>query len=104
MSLSANEIRVFLEIAFTQNISRAAERLGSSQPALSLIVKRLEDYFGARLFLRTKHGVELTKAGAKLVAESKKILRDLDGLRDSVLKQETGLQGLYTIGFPAQVG
>lgn len=103
MSLSSSKLLAFLEIAETQNISRAAARLGISQPALSMELRKLEHYFGVKLFLRTKHGVELTKAACKLEQESKRLIRDLDSLREKVLKQDRDLQGIYSIGFHPQV-
>lgn len=45
------------------NFSRAAERLGTSQPALSLAVREMEDALGLRLFDRTTRRVTLTDAG-----------------------------------------
>lgn len=39
---SANEIRYFMEIASTQNFTRAAERLGISQPTLTSAIRNLE--------------------------------------------------------------
>ena len=103
MNLSTYEIKTFLEIAASRNLSRAAEKLSISQPALSMALKRIENYFGVNLFVRTKHGLELTKAASTLVQEAKLILRDLENLREKVLKQTYDFEGLYTIGFHPQV-
>lgn len=103
MNLSTHDLNVFLEIAASKNLSRAAERLAISQPALSMALRRIEDYFGVTLFLRTRRGLELTKAAVKLTEEAKKTLRDLESLKEKVLKQTRDLEGLYTIGFHPQV-
>ncbi len=104
MSLSVREIKAFLEICSSKNISRAAERIGTSQPALSILVKRLENYFGVRLFIRKKHGVELTKPAITLAANAKKLIQDLDTLGESIRRQESSIEGSYSIGFHPQVG
>ena len=65
------EILYFLEVASTLNISRAAERLGITQPTLSLAVQRLEATLGTPLLLRGKTGVRLTKAGSKFATQSR---------------------------------
>ncbi len=47
------------------NISRAAQELNTSQPAISRYIARLEKQLGARLFERTRTGVNLTDAGRR---------------------------------------
>lgn len=42
---SPTELKYFLEVSDTLNVSRAAERLGVSQPTLSLAIRRLEEAF-----------------------------------------------------------
>ncbi len=95
---TSSEITYFVEVAQTLNISRAAERLGVSQPTLSLAIKRLEDSFGLPLLLRTKSGVKLTPAGAKFQKHSLELLREWERLRDSAVKDESELRGTYTVG------
>jgi DNA-binding transcriptional LysR family regulator len=60
------DLSFFLEVSNTGTMSRAAERLGVTQPALSQSMKRLEIVFDKQLLLRGKGGVTLTKAGEKL--------------------------------------
>lgn len=60
------DLRYFLEVAQTQNLSRAAERLGITQPTLTQSCRRLEDAIGTQLLIRSKKGVELTVAGQRL--------------------------------------
>ena len=62
---NASDIQSFLEVTKTKNISRAAERLGLTQPALSQSIKRLENAFGQQFFIRGKGGVKLTRAFEK---------------------------------------
>ena len=59
-------LRVFLEVAGTGSLSRAALALGSSQPTLSRQIAQLESQLGHALFERTTRGVRLTEAGEAL--------------------------------------
>ncbi len=59
-------LRVFLEVAGSGSMSRAARALGSSQPTLSRQIAQLEAQVGQALFERTTRGVRLTEAGAAL--------------------------------------
>ncbi len=95
---SPTELHYFIEVTNTLNVSRAAERLGVSQPTLSLAIQRLEANFGAPLLIRTKSGVRMTHAGQKLVAQARTLLSEWERLRSDAMKDETEIRGRYTIG------
>lgn len=66
MEVNLEWYRVFYWIAKTGSLSKAAERLHITQPAVSHTVKRLEDSLGGQLFFRTPKGVTLTTEGEVL--------------------------------------
>jgi DNA-binding transcriptional LysR family regulator len=68
------QLRGFVVVAEVGILTRAAERLHISQPALSAQVKALEDELGVALFDRTPSGMELTVGGRRLLAEAGKVL------------------------------
>jgi len=61
MGPNYSDLVYFLEVSNTLNISRAAERLGITQPSLSLAIKRTEDSIGSQLLIRSKSGVKQIK-------------------------------------------
>ncbi|POX42203.1 LysR family transcriptional regulator [Streptomyces sp. Ru73] len=63
MTMELRHLRAFLTIAEEGNITRAAARLHTGQPALSRTLRQLEDHFGARLVDRSTHHLALTAAG-----------------------------------------
>ena len=67
------QVLYFLEAARMGNISRAAEALFVSQPALSLQIKRLEEELGCALFRREPQGVCLTDAGQVFLREAREM-------------------------------
>ena len=95
---SPADLKYFLEAAHTENVSRAAERLGISQPTLSLSIQRLEQALGTPLFLRGKSGVKLTKAGTKLVSQTRTLLGDWKKIVNDAKKDETEISGRYILG------
>ena len=95
---SPTELNYFLEIAETLNLSRAAERIGVSQPALTLAVRRLEDSFGHKVLIREKTGVRLTKAGEKLAQQSRVLLGEWERIKGDSTREENEVSGRYTIG------
>lgn len=67
------QLRTFLAIARTGNLTRAASILATSQPAVSAQLRALEDELGVELFARTSRGMELTEAGRILRAKAEKV-------------------------------
>ncbi len=95
---SPHDLAYFIEVSQTLNVSRAAERLGISQPTLSLAIQRLEKNLGANLLIRTKSGVHLTHAGLKLVAQARLLLLEWEKIREDALRDENEIRGRYVIG------
>lgn len=58
--------RVFYYVGRHKNITRAARELYTSQPAVTRVIKKLEEDLGCTLLVRTKKGVELTPEGETL--------------------------------------
>ena len=63
MNINFELYRIFYTVAKLGNITRAAEELMISQPAISKSIKNLEEQLGGQLFVRTKRGVILTDEG-----------------------------------------
>ena len=93
-----HDLENFLQVMITANMSRAAERMGITQPALSQSIKRLEQNLGQILFLRNKSGVIPTKAGEKLGARGKYLLEEWSKLADEIGKDETEIRGKFNLG------
>jgi DNA-binding transcriptional LysR family regulator len=81
-----DQLRSFVEVARLKNFSRAAGKLGLTQPAISTQVRQLEDEFGVRLFDRIGKKVFLTQPGVLLFDHAGKILNvqkeAMEALRD----------------------
>lgn len=91
-------LRSFVAVARAGSIRAAAERVGRTQSAVSLQMKRLEDITGERLFHRTGSGVALTAAGERLMVGAERILSAHDETLASIRAQ--GLQGAIAFGCP----
>jgi len=95
---SPTDLKYFVEIANTLNVSRASERLGISQPSLSLAIRRMEQSLGTPLLIRSKRGVTLTQAGKQLLVHTRHLFQTWENIRAGTLSSVNEVQGSYTIG------
>lgn len=78
MPLSFRQIRYFIATAEAGQVSLAATNLAISQSAVTTAIKTLEETVGASLFERTPHGMELTDAGRRFLAQAYEIQHKLE--------------------------
>ena len=98
LSLEIDLLRSFIVIAEVRALTRAANRIGRTQSALSQQMKRLEEIVDQPLFQRTGRGVILTNPGERLLIHAQRILR----LHDEAMADLSGkgLSGTSRVGCP----
>ena len=89
---------LFLAVAEEENFSRAAKRLGMSQPPLTEQIQVLEQALKLQLFERSRRGARLTPAGAAILPAVRKFAQQLERLELAVQEAIAGQTGLITIG------
>ncbi|HUL03810.1 MAG TPA: LysR family transcriptional regulator [Gemmatimonadales bacterium] len=92
------QLRSFAAVAETGHLTRAAEKLHISQPALSAQIKALEDELGVALFERTSSGMTLTSGGQRLLAEAGKVLAAAQLLRNEARSLKGEVAGKASVG------
>lgn len=92
------QLRTFLAIVETGNVTRAAQLLNIVQPAVSRQLRLLEEDVGRALFDRTRRGMQLTTSGKTLVEYARRALNELDRARAEINPQQVGVGGIVTIG------
>ena len=78
------QLRIFCEVVQHGSHTRAAERLGLTEPAVSVQLRELERELGAILFERKALGVSLTQAGERLHTLAGPLVRGVDALFDDI--------------------
>ena len=96
--MDLKQLRAFLTVADTGNVTRAAAVLNLVQPAVSRQIQLLEESVGATLFERERHGMVLTTAGKSLVGYARRALLELDRARAEIAGAGNGVSGLVMVG------
>lgn len=92
------QLRAFLTVAETGNVTRAAEVLHLVQPAVSRQIRLLEQDIGTPLFVRERHGMVLTEAGRALAPHARLAMLELERARAEIAGSGAGIGGLVTLG------
>ena len=90
-------MRVFVAVAEAQGFAVAARSLAMSAPAVTRAVLALEERLGTRLLRRTTRVVRLTDAGARYLADCKRILADIDEAEAGAAGVDAEPRGLLRI-------
>ncbi|MBO1114484.1 LysR substrate-binding domain-containing protein [Bordetella petrii] len=99
ISLFSRQARAFIAVAEELHFGRAAQRLHISQPPLSQQVRQFEEQMGMPLLVRNTRSVQLTLAGAQLLASLRQILHDSEAALIRAGRAARGELGALTVGF-----
>jgi DNA-binding transcriptional LysR family regulator len=92
------QLRGFVAVAEAGHLTRAADRLHLSQPALSAQIKALEEELQLELFERKSNGMALTAAGKRLIGEAQKLLSAAQALRNEAQAIKGAAAGVASVG------
>jgi DNA-binding transcriptional LysR family regulator len=102
--MNFNHLAIFLAVAETGNLTRAAERLHISQPAVSKQLRELEKSLGMALFHRLSKGVRLTEGGEALLDYARRIFA-LESEAERALNELRNLErGHLALGASTTIG
>ncbi|MFB9237600.1 LysR family transcriptional regulator [Plantactinospora siamensis] len=101
MDLDTRLLRYFAAVAEEGNLTRAAEGLFVSQPALTKQIGRLETHLGMRLFTRSRAGMVPTAAGQALAAGVPAVLAALDRALREARRASSHAARVLRVGFLA---
>jgi DNA-binding transcriptional LysR family regulator len=95
---SGSDLHYFVTVAQLGSLSRAANHLGIAQPSLTLAMQRLESNLGTPLFVRSRQGVKVTRAGERLLGDTRDLLQRWEQLKSGVLSTTNEVRGRFAIG------
>ncbi len=94
--MELDQLRYFLRVAQRGSVTKAADELGVSQPALSRSIQKLEEELGQPVIERHPRHVTLTEAGALLQSRAQQIFTILDDTKAEIT--DDGISGRVRVG------
>ena len=94
-----HQLKYFVAAAEQLSISKAAERVHVSQPALSRQIKLLEEEIGVQLFDRIKQRIHLTEAGKFFLVKARQVLCDSESAVQQMQEKFGGVRRTLRLGF-----
>ncbi|GIG59966.1 transcriptional regulator [Longispora fulva] len=104
MDLELRHLRILCAIADLGSVGRAAAAAGTTQPAMSTQLRRIEKIFDQALFLRGGNGMQLTPHGVHVVAQARDLLARADALGRYPAPPTVGTLRLGATNLPALPG
>lgn len=96
--ISFDQLQTFSDIVELGSFSAAAERLGITQPAVSLQLRQLERHLGVKLIERVGRRAQATPAGADLLVYAHRIREEVANALEAIAPHRTGALGRVRIG------
>jgi LysR family transcriptional activator of glutamate synthase operon len=98
LEVELRQLRYTEAVARHRHFTRAAEELHVAQSALSHQIRRLEAELGTELFSRTSRTVVPTEAGQAVAERARRVLAEVDGVREEVDDLQGLVKGRVSIG------
>ena len=95
-------MRIFLEVCRTMNVTRAAENLYMTQPAVSRSIREMEKHYGVRLFERLNQRLYVTESGRRMHAYAVHIVDTFDRMEREMTDGDE--RGILRIGASITLG
>lgn len=101
---SIRQIEYLVALHDARHFRRAAEHVGVSQPTLSAQLKAMEERLGGQLVERNRSGVIFTPLGERILDNARRILRDVQEIRETALSYGKEFGGTIRLGLPPTIG
>ncbi len=97
MKTTSEELAIFVAVVESGSFSRAAERLGQANSAISRAVKKLENKLGVNLLNRTTRQLSLTEEGERYFRRVQSVLQEMAAAETEVLETKSTPRGTLCI-------
>ena len=95
--MTIQQLEYILAVEHYRHFAKAAEHCRVTQPTLSMMIQKLEDELGVKLFDRSIQPVRPTPAGKKILQQARKVVYQASLIKDIVSEEEQSLKGSFRL-------
>ena len=95
--MTIQQLEYVLAVDTYRHFAKAAEHCRVTQPTLSMMIQKLEDELGIKLFDRNVQPVKPTSAGKKVIEQARKVLYQAALIKDIVNEEEQSIKGVFRL-------
>ncbi|MDR0714255.1 MAG: LysR family transcriptional regulator [Bacteroidales bacterium] len=96
--MNIQQLEYIIAVDNFRHFARAAEVCCVTQPTLSMMIQKLEEELDVRIFDRTKHPVEPTAIGKRIIDQAQISLRHFNQIREMVENEQDVAKGTFNMG------
>ncbi|MEP7253677.1 MAG: LysR substrate-binding domain-containing protein [Ginsengibacter sp.] len=96
--MTIQHLQYILAVDTNRHFAKAAEKCFVTQPTLSMMIRKLEDELGVKIFDRSKQPVVPTEAGEKVIAQAKMILQEVNRMEVIISELKGEIKGELKLG------
>ena len=96
--MNLQQLEYIIALDELKHFGAAADHCFVSQPTLSMMIQKLEDELGAKIFNRSKHPVLTTEIGKKIIAQARTILLETKRLDEIINETKEEIKGDFKLG------
>ena len=95
--MNIQQLEYILAVDTYRHFAKAAEHCRVTQPTLSMMIQKLEDELGIKLFDRSTQPVSPTPSGRKVIDQAREVLRQVSRIKDIVGEEQLSLKGTFRL-------
>lgn len=96
--MNLQQLEYILAVDSERHFQRAAEKCFVTQATLSMMIRKLEEELGAKIFDRSKHPVEPTEIGMKVIAQARRVVAGARRVKEMVAEEKGTIRGELRLG------
>lgn len=104
INMTLQELRFIIALAREKHFRKASDACFVTQPTLSIAVRKIEKELGVTLFERYLNDVRITAVGEDIVLRAKRVLAEVDGIKQAAEFNKDQLKGVFKLGAIYTIG
>ncbi|MDR2804031.1 MAG: hydrogen peroxide-inducible genes activator [Dysgonamonadaceae bacterium] len=96
--MNIQQLEYILAVDSFRHFAKAAEGCNITQPTLSMMIQKLEDELDVKIFDRSRHPVEPTEIGKKIIEQARVALKHFNQIREVVENEQNTVKGSFRMG------